>query len=402
MKKDPIKVPAADEAVPAAGRLDRFLQIHFPDLSRTRLQSLIRGGGVLVNGATVKISHQLSAGDVLSFSADFDALVADGAHAGRRELTPHAMPLEILFEDEHLIVVNKAAGVTVHPGAGTVEPTLVEGILAHIGRALPVAVRESVAGPKDESTDSETADLDDEDVEPSSSADVSGTEPTSARSSSGAGGADAVMRPGIVHRLDRDTTGAMVIAKTPEAMRGLAAQFHARTNLRQYIGLLDGRMNEPEILVEGWLKRDPQYRLRFLAVAAGEDASKRGVVQAQGEERAGMRHARTLFRREATYAGRLTLAAMKLFTGRTHQIRAHARFLGIPVVGDALYPPPRPRLANLPPALSGPLNAVGRQLLHAWLLGFRHPITGEELRFEAPLPKDFADILDLLAPHRDR
>ncbi len=327
---------------------------------------MIRAGEVLLNGAPAKTGATLSVNDLIQ--------VEEPVLPEAQTLTPVDIPLEIIFEDESLIVVNKPAGLSVHPGAGTKEPTLVEALLHHTGGRLATAAAH---------------------VPASTAAGLSGDE-------TGEDGDPATtLRPGIVHRLDKDTTGAIVVAKTEAAHRGLAAQFQARTNLRQYIGLLDGRMPEAETVVEGWLRRDPRHRTRFVAVAVGEGVTKRGVMQGQDDERPGMRWAKTLFRREKTYAGRLTLASMKLFTGRTHQIRVHAQAMGLPVVGDPAYPPTRPRLAKVAPQIASLLEPVKRQLLHAWLLGFKHPETGEDLRFEAPLPADFQHILAVLEQFAD-
>jgi 23S rRNA pseudouridine1911/1915/1917 synthase len=336
-------------------RLDRFLQQQWPALSRSRIQTMIRSAEVRLNGASAKTGATLSENDLI----EVDEPILPEAQT----LTPVALALNILFEDDALIVVNKPAGLSVHPGAGTKEPTLVEALLHHTGGRLANSVATDETG---------------EDGDPATT-----------------------LRPGIVHRLDKDTTGAIVVAKTEAAHRGLAAQFQARTNLRQYIGLLDGRMPEVETVVEGWLRRDPRHRTRFIAVSVGEGVTKRGVMQGEGDERPGLRWAKTLFRREKTYAGRLTLASMKLFTGRTHQIRVHAQAMGLPVVGDPAYAPSRPRLAKVAPQIVSVLEPVRRQLLHAWLLGFKHPLTGEDMRFEAPLPADFQHILATLEQFAD-
>ncbi len=332
------------DLVPFGGkvRLDRFLVQSLPELSRSRIQELIATSGVTVNGKVAKASQGLS-GD--------ETVVVELGQLRSRELTlePKALeqPLEIIFEDEHIIVVNKPAGVTVHPGAGTQgEITLVHALLHHCG------VLAQVESDDLDSTDNLENHPELDDVSAGMQDEVS-------------------LRPGIVHRLDRDTSGVMVVAKSAAAHRDLAAQFHDKTNFRQYLVLCNGIMPVESVVRESWLGRDPKHRTRFRSFE---------------EEGPGRKYAKTVFRREATFDFGITMVSARLYTGRTHQIRVHARDLGIPVTGDASYGDD----SKIPLELR---LLAERQMLHAWKLGFRHPATGERVDFEAALPADFSKLL---------
>ena len=302
----------------AAGtRLDRFLQAHAPDLSRTRLQALIASGQVAVTGGHPKASHRLRAGAEITVEVPPPEPLT---------LVPEAIPLAIVHEDAGLLVVNKPVGLVVHPGAGNWTGTLVHALLAHCG-----------------------ADL------------------------SGIGGA---RRPGIVHRLDRGTSGLLVVAKTDRAHLGLARQLKARTVERRYLALVHGRLPHAAGVVETAIGRDPRDRLRMAVRPAG--AGRPALTRYRVLER---------FTRPAPF----TLLEATLGTGRTHQIRVHLAHLGAPVVGDRTYR----RRGPLPPDpdLAAHVAALGGQALHAAVLGFTHPTTGAPLRFEAPPPPAFAALL---------
>ena len=328
---------AARRALPiepaAAGlRLDRFLQQAAPDLTRTRLQVLIRAGRVTVDGRPAKASLRLRAGSIVALEVPPPEPLA---------LVPEAIPLDVVFEDEHLLVLNKPTGLVVHPGAGHATGTLVHALLAHCGGSL-----------------------------------------------SGIGG---VRRPGIVHRLDRGTSGLLVVAKTDPAHLALARQLKARTVERRYLALVHGAVPHAEGVVEAAIGRDPHDRLRMAVRPAS--AGRAAVTRYRVLER---------FARPAP----LTVLAVQLGTGRTHQIRVHLAHLGFPVAGDRTYlrsgwqsgwgrgrrRDPGPAL----PELQSRLAALGGHALHAGLLGFRHPVTGDALRFEAPPPPAFAALLDWL------
>jgi 23S rRNA pseudouridine1911/1915/1917 synthase len=240
-------------------------------------------------------------------------------------LRPEAIPLDILFEDEDLLVVNKPAGMVVHPGAGCATGTLVHALLSHC-RHLP-----------------------------------------------GIGG---VERPGIVHRLDRDTSGVMVVAKTDAAHHSLSAQFKARTVAKRYLALAHGRLPPEGGCIEAPIGRREQDRTRM------------GI-------RAGGREARTSFRVLRRLA-EMTLVELRLETGRTHQIRVHLAHIGHPVVGDGVYGGRRERQAR------GRPDSAKRQMLHAWQLAFRHPTSGAPLAFTAPPPADFLAAAGLTGPELAR
>lgn len=301
----------------AGARLDRFLQTRAPDLSRTRLQALIATGQVLVMGGHAKASHRLRAGARVTVEVPPPEPVA---------LTPEPIPLDVLYEDVHLLVVNKPVGLVVHPGAGHRTGTLVHALLAHCGPTL-----------------------------------------------SGVGGA---RRPGIVHRLDRGTSGLLVVAKNDHAHLALARQLKARTVERRYLTLVHGRLPQPAGVVETAIGRDPRDRLRMAVRPAG--AGRPALTRYRVLER---------FQRPAPF----TLVETTLGTGRTHQIRVHLAHLGAPVVGDRTY---RRRGTILPvPELAAHVAGLGGQALHAAVLGFTHPVTGAWHRFEASPPPAFAALL---------
>jgi 23S rRNA pseudouridine1911/1915/1917 synthase len=280
-------------------RLDRFLADAVETHSRARLQQLIRGGFVLLNGQDARPRDLVRMGDHVRLTEPPPEKI---------DTRPEAIPLEILFEDDDLLVINKPAGLVVHPGAGHPEHTLVNALLYH----CPAL--------------------------------------------SGIGGKE---RPGIVHRLDKDTSGCLVVAKNDEAHHGLSAQFAARTVDKIYLALVAGKLRKSSGVIEGEIARHRVHR------------QKMSVVPSRG------RAAKTDYR--VVRAGKeASLIECRLYSGRTHQIRVHLHHLGHPVLGDKVY---APKLAkNLP-----------RQMLHAWKLGFQHPRSGQWKNFEAPLPADFSE-----------
>ncbi|MDR7543294.1 MAG: RluA family pseudouridine synthase [Armatimonadota bacterium] len=294
-----------------------------PDQSRARLQALIAGGHVSVAaeptapGAAgppapvvrVRPSYRVRAGDLI---------VVEIPPAHPTELRPEPIPLEILYEDGEVLVINKPAGLVVHPGAGRPTGTLAHAVLAHCPD-LP-----------------------------------------------GIGGA---VRPGIVHRLDKDTSGLLVVAKTEAALRELQAQIQARRARRDYLALVHGAVAIEQGTIDAPLGRDARYRTRMAVVASG-------------------RRAVTHYRVVERFAD-ATLLELRLGTGRTHQIRVHCASIGHPVVGDRLYGR-RPNPWGL-----------RRQALHAFRLTFAHPGTGREMSFLAPLPADMEAALGQLREERD-
>mgnify|MGYP000886905038 CR=1 FL=1 len=286
-------------------RADKALAIGFPDHSRVALQRAFDAGLVLLAGKPIKRSQAVVGGDALSFSLP-DAVPS--------ELKPVEIPLDVLYEDKHLLAINKAAGMIVHPGAGTGEDTLVHALLAHCEGEL-----------------------------------------------SGIGG---VERPGIVHRLDRETSGVMLVAKTDQAHRGLAEQFSERSLQKEYVALVSGA---PALLsgsIQKPIGRNPHHR------------HKMAVVDIE----AGGRDAHTDWEVVEKFAPVAALVRCLIHTGRTHQIRVHMKSLGHVILGDEVYGwKPDDRLKVQPP----------RVMLHAEHLEVTHPITGKRLDLRAPLPKDF-------------
>jgi 23S rRNA pseudouridine1911/1915/1917 synthase len=311
-------------------RLDRALAQAFPDLSRSRLQALARQGHVRVDDLVVQDPGQkIRAGALLSVK------VPPPAPA---EPTGETIPLDVVYEDDDLIVIDKPAGLVVHPAAGHASGTLVNALVAHCGASL-----------------------------------------------SGVGG---VQRPGIVHRLDKDTSGLLVVAKNDRAHQGLAAQFadHGRTGPleRAYLALVWGVPSRASGTVSAPVGRHSTHREKMAVVPAGrgrEAITHWSIVERlppQGEALA-------------------ALLQCELETGRTHQIRVHMAHMHHPLLGDALYGSGfRTRARRLNPDAAETLERLGRQALHAAVLGFEHPVTGETLRFESPLPKDMAALLEAL------
>ena len=282
----------------AGQRLDRFLAESLPTFSRSRLQSLIREGFVTVNGNAARPRDLVRAGDFIEWREPEIAKI---------DAEPERMDLEILFEDGDLLVLNKPAGLVVHPGAGHQQHTLVNALLAHCKNL-------SVIGGKE--------------------------------------------RPGIVHRLDKETSGALVVAKNDAAHRDLSKQFADRTTGKVYLALVAGTPRKSSGTIDAPIARHPVHRQR-MSIA----------------RRAG-RSAKTEYRVLHSSADR-SLLECTIHTGRTHQIRVHLHHLGHPVLGDKVYG--GKRAGNSP-----------RQMLHAWQLTFRHPRTDQQLSFTAPIPSDFA------------
>lgn len=295
-------------------RLDKALTAAAPTLSRARLQALMAQGAVSLGGAVLTdVSARAQAGAYL--------IVVPAPIAA--EPRPQAIPLSVLFEDAHLIVVDKPAGMAAHPAPGTTDGTLVNALLAHCGASL-----------------------------------------------SGIGG---VARPGIVHRLDKDTSGVMVAAKTDAAHRGLAALFERHDIDRMYLALTRGAPEPARGTITGRIGRSPTDRKKMAVLrTGGREATTHYVVE------------RAFGPQKKPLAARVSC---RLETGRTHQIRVHLASRGAPCLGDPAYGSGQPAAA-----VREAMAAAGlaRQALHAAVLGFIHPVTGEALRFETPLPPDLA------------
>jgi len=322
-------------------RLDHYLNEALPDLSRSKIQKLIERGLVLVDGRKCKANFLLRSKHEISIEVEEER--------PSKVLIPHPMHLDILFEDDDLLVLNKAAGISVHPGSGTREPTLVEGVFHWLGRS------QNEVGNN--------------------------------------------IRPGIVHRLDKDTTGVMVYAKNERTQSNLSKQFASKQIPREYLALLDGYLEQSSLEHESYLYRDPAHRKRFASISAEAYFKKFGHEVKAGS---GYRLAKTLFIRKETYRSRITLASLFLRTGRTHQIRVHSKELQCPLLGDPIYNQNHEFPKTIPLEIRKVFSTLKRQMLHARTLGFIHPTTEKEMRFEAPLPDDFKNLLLLLEPLKDQ
>ena len=289
----------------AAGqRIDKYLSEQLADLSRSYLQKLLKDGGVEVNGKTVKSNYRLAEGDRICLEVP---------EAVEPEIEAEPMDLDILYEDKDIILINKPKGMVVHPAAGHYTGILVNGLMHHC---------------KDELS-----------------------------------GINGVLRPGIVHRIDMDTTGALVICKSDFAHQSLAEQLSVHSITRKYRAIVHGNLKEDEGTVRGAIGRHPTDRKKM---AINERNGKPAVT-----------HYRVLER-----FGNYTYIECQLETGRTHQIRVHMASIGHPLLGDAVYGPKKCPVKNLQ-----------GQTLHAMVLGFIHPRTGAYMEFEAPIPEYFSNLL---------
>jgi 23S rRNA pseudouridine1911/1915/1917 synthase len=302
---------SADEA---GTRLDAYLASQIEGWSRARLQRLIENEDVLVNGKSSKPSYKIREHDEVEVE-----LIAPAADA----FVPENIPIDIVYEDDTLVVVNKPAGLVVHPSAGTPSGTLANALAYHF-QQLP---------------------------------------------------AGTGVRPGLVHRLDRDTSGLLVVAKTDSALENLSDQFRDRTVYKSYVALVHGRVAASSGKIDQPLARDPSNRTRMAVVRGG-------------------RNALTLYRVRRGF-DRFTLLDVELKTGRTHQIRVHLAWLKHPVVGDETYGAGRDNTIQ-DTRLRARVRSLNRQFLHAEKLGFTHPKTGEFVKFELPLPEDLIGLLSEL------
>ena len=294
-------------------RLDLVLSAGLEDYSRSFIQKLFEKGGVSVNGEVcTSKKYKCQAGDLVEIRIpDPEKLEAEAED----------ISLDIVYEDEDLLVVDKPAGMVVHPAPGNYSGTLVNALMFHCGDQLS-----SING---------------------------------------------VIRPGIVHRIDKDTSGLLVVAKTDKAHTGLARQLEEHSIGRIYKAIVYNNMKEDEGTVEEAIGRDPRNRLRNAVIRkgmSGFESAKSAVTHYKVLER----------------FGKYTYIEAKLETGRTHQIRVHMAYIKHPLLGDELYGPNKNK------------EGAKRQMLHAGVLGFVHPVTGEYMEFESPLPEDFRKVLDRL------
>ncbi|HET9232052.1 MAG TPA: RluA family pseudouridine synthase [Vitreimonas sp.] len=319
----------------AGERVDAWLAKLWPDLSRSRVQGLIGAGKLSADGAPV--TH---AKDKPKPGARYELTLPPPEPAAPQ---PEVIPLNVAFEDEHLIVIDKAAGVAMHPAPGSMRGTLVNALLAHCGDSL-----------------------------------------------SGIGG---VARPGIVHRIDKDTTGLVVVAKHDAAHTGLAKLFAKHDLERVYYAVTRGAPKERTARIENRLVRSNEDRRKYVVARdPNTEAGKTAITQYWTIESYGQQAGASAGRPAAA------LIECRLHTGRTHQIRAHLTHLGAPLIGDPLYGKQRAFKAEGAHAeeAAAAVAAFPRQALHAAVLGFKHPITGNELRFTSALPEDVAQLLAVL------
>ena len=293
----------AAEADDVGKRIDVFAAENYEELSRSGLKKIIDAGGVTVNNKTVKANYKLRTGDIVTMNIPESVPL---------EIIPQNIPLDILYEDDDVIVINKPQGMVVHPAPGHYTDTLVNALLYHCGDSLS--------------------------------------------------GINGIMRPGIVHRIDMDTSGVIMAAKNNNAHRSLALQLAEHSITRKYNAIVYNNIKEDEGTIDKPLGRNPSGRKKMAVVPGG----RRAVT-----------HYRVLDR-----LGKFTYIEAQLETGRTHQIRVHMTYAGHPLLGDSVYGPKKQ-----------PFNLKG-QVLHARVLGFVHPVTGEYMEFESPLPEYFQKLLE--------
>ncbi|MCL3779675.1 RluA family pseudouridine synthase [Prolixibacteraceae bacterium JC049] len=304
-------------------RIDKYLNNRIDNLSRSRLRAAADGGCVMVNGTPVKANYKVKPNDEVTIMLDFP----------RRELKiiPEELPLNIAYEDDALVVVNKNPGMVVHPGHGNYTGTLVNALAWHF-RDLPLFNQEDP-------------------------------------------------RPGLVHRIDKDTSGLLVVAKTEEAKNKLAAQFFHKTTKRRYVALVWGNVKEDEGRIEGHIGRSLKNRQVFTVFEDGE-YGKPAVTHYKVLERLGY----------------VTLVECRLETGRTHQIRVHMKHIGHPLFNDATYGGDKilkgTTFAKYKQFVNNCFNTCPRQALHAKMLGFDHPVTGEEVILTSELHDDMTEVIE--------
>jgi 23S rRNA pseudouridine1911/1915/1917 synthase len=350
------RIPRVTEIVVTKGqqpeRIDVFITNTLLRATRNKVQEAIDAGAITVNGKPTKANYKVRPGDVIVITLMKPPPI---------QLVAQDIPLDIVYEDDDLLIVNKPAGMVTHPAYGNREGTLVNAVLFHVGGGLPPAI-DAVDSVEDVDDDMEEG----EETDPMEDDDEAANE-------------FAASRPGIVHRLDKDTSGLMVVAKNAESLSHLAKQFADRTIKREYWAVAWGVFKENEGEIEGNIARDPRDRKRF-AVSAREG-----------------NYALTRYRVVEGFDF-TTLVSLRLATGRTHQIRVHCAHIGHPIFGDAtyggravVYPGPggrhKQRIHNM-------LKVINRQALHAKTLGLKHPRTGEWMEFDSELPEDMQKLVE--------
>ncbi len=304
-------------------RIDKFLMTRIENATRTKIQQAAEAGNILVNEKPVKSNYKVKPFDVISIVM---------AHPPRvTEIAPENIPLQIVYEDDHLVVINKPSGLVVHPGYGNYSGTLVNALMYHF-QELPLFNENNI-------------------------------------------------RPGLVHRLDKDTTGIMIVAKNENALARLAKQFFNRTTQRSYVALVWGDFAENSGVIEGFIGRNIRDR-KQMDVFDSEEMGKHAVTHFKVLERFGY----------------VTLVECKLETGRTHQIRVHFKHIGHPLFCDELYGGRRilkgTTFNKYKQFIENNFEILNRQALHARSLGFEHPITGEFLFFDSELPDDMQKVIE--------
>jgi 23S rRNA pseudouridine1911/1915/1917 synthase len=356
----------------AGRRLDEFLASRFGGLSRLRLQNLVKAGACHINDAVMPAGWRLAVGDVVKVTIDAAPPTA---------MEPEATPLDILHEDEQIIVIVKPAGMLVHPNKGAKRGTLANALAYHLNRdyyaiadcGLRIADSEHLpAG--DASAESELPEITDQSPTPGQSAIRN---PRSAIQPPPHGEAHQLTRPGMVHRLDRATSGVMVIAKTQRALSLLSRHFSRRLVAKRYLALVAGRVAEATGQWQTPIARRADQQPHWWVSEGGKPSVTNFTMRERFAE--------------------ATFLELEPVTGRTNQLRIHAAYFGHPILGDELYgvATPAGESNSLQSAIRNPQSAI-RLCLHAWRLAFHHPATGEWREFVAPLPEDFARLLDRL------
>lgn len=303
-------------------RVDKFLFHKLENVSRSKIQNAAQAGNILANGKPVKPNYKVKPDDVIAVVLPHPPY--------EFQLIPQDIPLNIIYEDEHLIVVNKEAGLVVHPGHGNYDGTLVNGLLYHLKDAPLFQKGE--------------------------------------------------MRPGLVHRIDKNTSGLLVVAKTEEALNHLAKQFYDRTTKRRYIAMVWGSFEEEEGTITGNIGRSLKDRMKMFVFPDGEEG----------------KHAVTHYKVLENF-GYISLVECRLETGRTHQIRVHMEYMGHPIFNDERYGGDRilkgTTFTKYKQFVQNCFSIMPRHALHAKSLGFKHPHTGEDMYFESDLPSDMQEVI---------
>ena len=304
-------------------RIDKFLFHKLENVSRSKIQNAAQAGNILVNEKAVKPNYKVKPLDLIS--------VVFPHPPYEFQLIPQEIPLNIVYEDDYLIVVDKEAGLVVHPGHGNYEGTLVNGLLYHL-KDIPLFQK-------------------------------------------------GEMRPGLVHRIDKNTSGLLVVAKTELALNHLAKQFYERTTKRRYQAIVWGSFNDEEGTITGNIGRSPKDRMKMFVFPEGEDG----------------KHAVTHYK-VLEELGYVSLVECRLETGRTHQIRVHMEYIGHPILNDDRYGGDRilkgTTFTKYKQFVHNCFSIMPRHALHARSLGFIHPHTGEEMYFESPLPSDMTEVVE--------